>query len=522
VTPDASAGPSYPRVIVEALARFGDREAFVEGGQRLSYARCAEIVSQFQQVLREEGIGAGATVVALSPNVPEVFLAQVAAWLNGARYSGLHPLGSVEDHIALCDDAGASVLLAHPDYAETAAAVAAGCPAVRTVLFLGDCDAGQNLLTRASAFASRRLRPPAARASDTVWMVYTGGTTGRSKAVLHGHRSMVQGMLGLASAWALPQTPRYLACGPITHASVLPVVPTLARGGTVVLNRGFDPERWLDTITRERVNYSFIVPTMLYTLLDRCDPRRHDLSSLRSVVYGSAPASATRVAEALDALGPILTQGYGQSETLGLATVLRADEHDPAGRPELLSSCGRAVPGADIAILDDDCDEIADGEVGELCLRAGFVMDGYWNRPALTEEALRGGWLHTGDMATRRDDGFLYIVDRKKDMIISGAFNIYPRDVEEVLAADPAISAAAVFGGPHPLGGAAVRALVGARRGAHVDAERLRAAVRARKGAHQVPKQIHEVAALPVTNLGKVDKKALRAPFWQGRTRAVN
>ena len=522
MTPDASAGPSYPRVIAEALTRFGPREAFVAGGQRLSYARCAEIVSQFQQVLHEAGIGPGATVVALSPNVPEVFLAQVAAWLNGARYSGLHPLGSVEDHIALCDDAGASVLLAHPDYAETAVAVADGCPAVRTVLFLGDCDAGQNLLTRAAAFAPGRLRPPPARAADTVWMVYTGGTTGRSKAVLHGHRSMVQGMLGIASAWALPQTPRYLACGPITHASVLPVVPTLARGGTVVLNRGFDPERWLDTITRERVNYSFIVPTMLYTLLDRCDPRRHDLSSLQSVVYGSAPASATRGAVALDALGPILTQGYGQSETLGLATVLRADEHDPAGRPELLSSCGRAVPGADIAILDDDCDEVADGEVGELCLRAGFVMDGYWNRPALTEEALRGGWLHTGDMATRRDDGFLYIVDRKKDMIISGAFNIYPRDVEEVLAADPAVSAAAVIGVPDPKWGEAVTAFVVARPGARVDAERLRAAVRARKGAHQVPKQIHEVAALPVTNLGKVDKKALRAPFWQGRARAVN
>jgi fatty-acyl-CoA synthase len=390
------------------------------------------------------------------------------------------------------------------------------------VLFLGDCEAGQSLLTRAAARAPRRLRPPAARASDTVWMVYTGGTTGRSKAVLHGHRSMVQGMLGITSAWALPATPRYLACGPITHASVLPVVPTLARGGTVVLNRGFDPERWLDTITRERVNYSFVVPTMLYTLLDRCDPRHHDLSSLQSIVYGSAPMSATRLAEALDVLGPILTQGYGQSETLGLATVLRADEHDPAGRPELLSSCGRAVPGAEIAILDDDGCEVTDGDVGELCLRAGFVMDGYWNQPALTGEALRGGWLHTGDMATRRDDGFLYLVDRKKDMIISGAFNIYPRDIEDVLAADPAISAAAVIGVPDPKWGEAVVAFVVARPGAHIDAERLRSAVRARKGAHHVPKQVHEVAALPATNLGKVDKKVLRAPFWQGHDRAVS
>ena len=297
----------FEGVIVEALTRFGSREAFIEGGQRLTYARCAELVSQFQQVLHELGIGVGATVVALSPNVPEVFLTQVAAWLNGARYSGLHPMGSVEDHIALCDDAGASVLLAHPDYAETAVAVAGGCPAVRRVLFLGDSDAGQNLLTRASAFAPRRLRPPQARASDTVWMLYTGGTTGRSKAVLHGHRSMVQGMLGIASAWALPQTPRYLACGPITHASILPIVPTLARGGTVVLNRGFDPERWLDTIARERVNYSFIVPTMLYTLLDRCDP---------------APSRSQLAAE------PRLRLGAGLRDPAGRGTRrARADSH---------------------------------------------------------------------------------------------------------------------------------------------------------------------------------------------------
>jgi fatty-acyl-CoA synthase len=522
VTPHATTGPSYPWVIAESLARYGGREAFIDGDRRLTYAQSAALVSQFQQALHEVGIGPGGTVVALSPNAPEVFLAQVATWMNGARYSGLHPLGSVDDHIALCDDAGASVLLAHPDHAETAIAVADGCPAIRTVLFLADSDAGENLLTRASAFTPRRLRPPQAAASEVVWMIYTGGTTGRSKAVLHGHRSMVQAMLAISSAWALPATPRYLACGPITHASVLPIVPTLARGGTVVLNHGFDPERWLDTITRERVNYAFVVPTMLYTLLDRTDPRRYDLSSLRSIIYGSAPMSPARLTETLDALGPILTQGYGQSETLGLATTLRADEHNLADRPELLSSCGRPVPGAQLAILDDEGSEVADGDVGELCVRAGFVMDGYWNQPELTEDALRGGWLHTGDLATRDDDGFLYIVDRKKDMIISGAFNIYPRDVEDILTADPDVSAAAVIGVPDPKWGEAVTAFVVARPGGHLDVERLRSAVRARKGAHHVPKQVREVTALPVTSLGKIDKKALRAPFWQGRGRAVN
>ena len=522
MTPHATTGPSYPWVIAESLARYGGREAFIDGDRRLTYAQSAALVSQFQQALHEVGIGPGGTVVALSPNAPEVFLAQVATWMNGARYSGLHPLGSVDDHIALCDDAGASVLLAHPDHAETAIAVADGCPAIRTVLFLADSDAGENLLTRASAFTPRRLRPPQAAASEVVWMVYTGGTTGRSKAVLHGHRSMVAGMLGITSAWALPTTPRYLACGPITHASVLPVVPTLARGGTVVLNHGFDPERWLDTITRERVNYAFVVPTMLYTLLDRTDPRRYDLSSLRSIVYGSAPMSPARLTETLDALGPILTQGYGQSETLGLATTLRADEHNLADRPELLSSCGRPVPGAQLAILDDEGSEVADGDVGELCVRAGFVMDGYWNQPELTEDALRGGWLHTGDLATREDDGFLYIVDRKKDMIISGAFNIYPRDVEDILTADPDVSAAAVIGVPDPKWGETVKAVVVLAAGTEMNETDLIAHCRANLAHYKCPTSVDTTDALPRNPSGKILKRELRAPYWAQQERAIN
>lgn len=518
----AAGATSYPRLVVEAFRRYADREAFVDGDHRLTYAQCADLVGRMQQVLHAAGVGPGATVVAISPNIPEVFLAQVAAYLNGARYTGLHPLGSVEDHVALCEDAGASVLLAHPDHAATAHRVATTSASVQRVLTFGPSEVGEDLLAAAAQMPSRPLHVPTVSADDTVWMVYTGGTTGRSKGVLHTHRSMVQGVLGIAAAWELPARPRYLAAGPITHASVLPIVPTLTRGGTVVLNHGFDPERWLDTVARERVNYAFVVPTMLYTLLDRTDPTRYDLSSLETVVYGSAPMSVPRLRDALEVFGPVLAQGYGQSETLGLGTVLRRDEHDPVRHPEVLASCGQPVTGAHVALLDDDGQEVPDGGVGELCLRAGFTMNGYWGQPALTAEALRDGWLHTGDLATRDDRGFLYVVDRKKDMIISGAFNIYPRDVEEVIAADAAVSAVAVIGVPDDRWGEAVNAFVVARPDRAVDVDGLKAAVRDRRGAHQVPKQVHLVDALPLTAIGKVDKKALRARFWADRTRAVN
>ncbi|QJY44787.1 AMP-binding protein [Pseudonocardia broussonetiae] len=518
----AADGASYLRVLVESLTRYPDREALVAGDRRLTYAQAGDLVSRLQQVLHAHGVGRGSSVVTLSPNTPDVLLAQFAVGLNGARYTGLHPLGSVDDHVALCEDAGATVLLAHPDHADTAAAVLERAASVGTVLTFGPTEVGQDLLALAGGVTARPLAVPATSPDDTVWMPYTGGTTGRSKGVMHTQSSMVQGMLSLAADWGLSARPRYLASAPITHASVLPVLPTLARGGTVVLNRGFDPEVWLDTVEREHIDYVFVVPTMLYVLLDQTDPTRHDLSALDTILYGSAPMSASRLGEALDVFGPILMQGYGQTETLAVGTVLRKDEHDPVHRPDLLTSCGRATAGAEVEVLDADGAPLPPGEIGELCMRGGFVMNGYWRRPELTAEAFEHGWLHTGDMAVRDDRGFLHLVDRKKDMIISGAFNIYPREIEDVIAADPSVSSVAVIGVPDPKWGEAVTAVVVARPGRTVDEDVLKAAVRASKGAHQVPKSVLVVDRLPVTAVGKIDKKALRARYWQGMSRAVN
>ncbi len=495
----------------------------MQGDRRLTYAHSADLVSRFEQVLSDKGLRTGATLVALSPNAPEVYLAQVAAGLTGARYTGLHTLGSVEDHVALCDDAGATVLLVHPTYAATAAAIAERASTLQTVLTLGPADIGENLLALADLKAAAPLRAPVASPDDAVWMPYTGGTTGRSKGVVHTHHSMIQGLLGISAAWQLPASPRYLACAPSTHASVLPVLPTLARGGTVTLMSKFDPAIWLDTIVREHINYAFMVPTMLYALLDLADGHPFDnLTTMETIVYGSAPMSTPRLIEALELLGPVLAQGYGQTETLGLGTVLRKDEHDPVRRPDLLTSCGRPIPGTEIELLNDTGEPVADGTVGELCMQASFVMEKYWNQPELTDGTLRGGWLHTGDLAVRDDQGHLHLVDRQKDLIISGAFNIYPREIEDILADGPNVSAVAVIGVPDDKWGEAVTAFIVARPGTEVDTNLLRLTVRDRKGAYQAPKQIHLVDSLPTTPLGKIDKKTLRARYWADRGRAVN
>jgi fatty-acyl-CoA synthase len=218
----------------------------------------------------------------------------------------------------------------------------------------------------------------------------------------------------------------------------------------------------------------------------------------------------------------VLLQGYGQTECVGMTTSLLPFEHDPDNRPELLSSCGRAVAGAEVEVLDDDGNHVAPGEVGEICVRSRSVMSGYWHRPEETAQALRNGWLHTGDMAFRDGDGFFHIVDRKKDMVVSGGFNVYPREIEDVLMADPGVSAAAVIGIPDDKWGEAVKAFVVPRPGARLDLEDLIATVKQRKGSHLAPKSIDVVDHLPVTGVGKVDKKALRAAYWAASERSVN
>ena len=232
--------------------------------------------------------------------------------------------------------------------------------------------------------------------------------------------------------------------------------------------------------------------------------------------------SPARLTEAMTVFGPVFMQLYAQSEAPNTVTVLRQQDHDPERFPHRLASCGRPIANSQVKLLDDDGHEVPVGEVGEICVRGPLVMQGYWNKPEESARALRHGWLYTGDLARRDADGFIYIVDRSKDMIISGGFNVYPREVEDALTADPAVASAAVIGVPDPKWGEAVKALVVLKPGAQVSAEALIARVREAKGAVQAPKSIEFVDALPVTGLGKLDKKAIRARYWDGQQRAVH
>jgi fatty-acyl-CoA synthase len=513
---------NYGDLIVEALARYPRREAFVFGSRRITYAEVASRIGRLMQALASRGFSQGGALAVLSSNMPEVWMLKAAVCLLGARYSGLHTLGSAEDLIHICEHAQVEVLVVHPDFLERAMQIAARSSSIRKVFALGHSTDAEDLLGLSDRFPDVPLRRRSTDPEEVRWLAYTGGTTGRSKGVEIPDRALVRQVQTLTTSLGLPEVPRFLAVAPISHAGVLPIVPTLLRGGTVVVQRSFDPEEWLTTVRDERINWTFLVPTMLYTLLDRGRLERFDLGSLETIMYGSAPMSAARLAEAYEVIGPVFLQAYGQTECVSFATALRKDEHDPLRDPELLNSCGRAVLGMRVEILGQDNESVPAGTVGEICVRGPGVMKGYHRMPEQTAEAFSGGWLHTGDLAVKDDRGFIYIVDRKKDMIISGGFNVYSREIEDVIAQAPGVSAVAVIGVPDDKWGEAVKAVVAARPGETIDPQGLIDLVRRRKGPHQTPKTIDVIERLPMTAVGKVDKQALRSRYWAGQQRKVH
>jgi fatty-acyl-CoA synthase len=348
---------------------------------------------------------------------------------------------------------------------------------------------------------------------------YTGGTTGKSKGALRTHRQLSGFANAILADFEIPDTPSYLAVAPISHVAGTKVLPTLMRGGTVHMLKGFDPEAVFKTIARERINFTLLVPTMIYVMLDHPALDKTDLSSLELLLYGASAMSPSRLVEGIERIGPVFSQLYGQTECYPVS-VLRKKDHDPK-TPELFLSCGFPIAACQVKILDNDDQEVATGEAGEICVRAAHVMAEYWKRPDITAETLKSGWLHTGDVARKDERGYMFILDRKKDMIVSGGFNIFPREIEDVLSRHADVAMVAVVGVPDEKWGEAVTAVVVARQGARPDADELINLVKARKGSAHAPKHIKFVTELPMTGVGKVDKKVLKAGFWTGRDRMV-
>jgi fatty-acyl-CoA synthase len=509
-------------LILRAIRRGGERIAFALDDQAISYREFGEQLSRLVQALEARGLRHGDAIAVLSSNRPEAFLVNAAGYLMGLRATWMHPLASEDDHAYLLEDSGVQFLFVDPGmFAARGKALRARVPGLKAIFGLGANDLGEDILAALAAFQPGPVASKA-QADDICVLIYTGGTTGRPKGVIHTHRVQVTMVVTELADWDWPREVRFLAMTPITHAAGAMIVAVMSRCGLFVMSKGFEPQRFFDLVARHRITATFLVPTMVYVLLDHPGIAQADLSSLELIIYGASPMSPARLVEAMKRFGPVFMQLYGQSEAPNCITALHKHEHDPENHHERLASCGTPSGSSQVALLDDDGMEVPVGEVGEICVRGPLVMLGYWNKPEETEKAFRHGWLHTGDMARRDADGFIYIVDRSKDLIITGGFNVFPREVEDVLTRHSAVAAAAVIGVPDEKWGEAVKAVVVLKAGETVAPEALIALVREHKGPVQAPKSVDFVDALPVTGLGKPDKKALRARYWSGQQRAVH
>jgi fatty-acyl-CoA synthase len=512
-------GPTSSALVLRALRHWPDRTAFSWPGGSLSYAALLAMIGRMQAVFARQPSAKPLRMALLSANRAEAWAAEAAMQALGGAITWLHPMAALPDQVEQLADAGVDTLVvdaaAFHDRGGELAAQAAG---LRTIWTLGPASFGVDLLAAAEGAGEASARD-LARPDDVATLNYTGGTTGKSKAAVRRQRAHTAMCRAILCDFELPRSPRYLAAAPISHVAGTKILPTLLRGGVVYLLPRFDPAQVLATVQEERISMSLLVPTMIYALLDEPSLTRSDLSSLELLLYGASPMSPTRLLEAIERIGPVFSQLYGQTECYPISLLQRAD-HDPEF-PERFASCGHPISSADVRLLDSEGQQVASGEPGEICVRAPHAMEGYWQRDALTAETLVDGWLHTGDIARADPEGYLFIVDRKKDMIVSGGFNVYPREIEDVLTSDPRVGMAAVIGVPDPKWGEAVLAVVVLRPGAKIDTDALVRLVKASKGAQCAPKRVEVVDALPLTAVGKVDKKALRAPYWAGHTRSV-
>ena len=524
-TPELYDPALMPHLIISGLEQYDDRPCMHLGDTTATYAEVRARASQYQQALASRGLGVGSRVAVISANRPEVLYNIIAMQVTGCCGTALHPMGSVEDHAFVLEDAEVETLVYDPDvFGDRAAELAARVPGLKNLLAFGPSDAGDDYSALADTFTPRRLVAPDVSADDVGSIAFTGGTTGKPKGVLATYRSSAAMTMAQMAEWEWPEESRVLIPTPLSHAGAALFVPTLQRGGALYVMQGFTPDLFFDTIEEHKITSTFLVPVMIYYLLDSPRAATADMSSMETIFYGASPMSPTRLAEGIEKWGPVFYQIYGQAEAPMVVSHLKRADHD-LSKPERLASCGRPSPWVQVALLDDENQRVAEGEPGEICVRGPLVMKGYHNRPEATAEAFDGGWLHTGDVGRFDEEGFLYIVDRKKDMIVTGGFNVFPKEVEDVISAHPSVAQVAVIGVPDERWGESVKAVVVLRpevEGSDILATELMEAVKAAKGSVQTPKSVDFSEAIPLSAVGKPDKKELRKLYWGDTGRGVN
>ncbi|GAA0604010.1 long-chain fatty acid--CoA ligase [Sporichthya brevicatena] len=499
-----------------------DCESTICGDRVRNWAETRERVARLAGALRSLGIGSGDRVAILSLNSDRYVEYLFAVPWADAVITPVNIRWSPAEIAYSLVDSGTGTLFVDDAFAPMVPALREQVPGLRTVVHCGDGPTPEGALDYERLIVEHGPVEDARRAGDQLaGIFYTGGTTGHPKGVMLSHANLVISAMAAAAAGEfLTPGGRTLHAAPMFHlADLFTVLIRNILGGTHVTVPFFEPAAVAQTVEKHQVTDVLLVPTMIQMLLDAPGAAEADLSSLQRLIYGASPISDSLLSRAQAALpGVRFTQAYGMTELAPLATYLCAEDH---ADPVLRRSAGRAGPNVEVRVVDAEDQEVAPGVVGEVVVRGGNVMLGYWNRPAETSDALRGGWMHTGDGGYLNDRGFVFLVDRLKDMIVSGGENVYSAEVENALATHPAVAQCAVIGVPDPELGERVHAVVVLVPGATATQEELRAHCKALIAGYKAPRTSEFVDAMPLSGAGKILKRELRAKHWPEAGRAI-
>ncbi|GAB3629145.1 AMP-dependent synthetase [Pandoraea terrae] len=489
--------------------------SYREGAQRIN-----RLASSFLQHGKQRD-----RVAIVSSNRFEALECYFAALTAGMAATPLNPKLHIDEISFMIADSGASFFVFSPEFADVASELRRRHPTVGQWICMEPLPEfsyyGDFLTNAGDSVPTPQIEP-----DDVAWLFYTSGTTGKPKGVMETHRNLIAMVqshrLGLLRD--INEFDRMIHFAPIAHATTSIGLAYISVGAAQVfpgLTR-FDPPQVFDAIQRFGATGSFMAPTMVQMLLQYPEIARYDLRSVKNIVCGGAPMYAEVLRQAIDVFGPVFSQGFGQSEAPAQAAMHKSmyDLTTEKGIKRV-SSVGHEVPGAYLRIIDEEGNEVDCNTAGEITVRGDVVTPGYWNRPEATNEVLKGGWLHTGDVGYRDEDGYIFITDRVKDMIISGGSNIYPREVEEVLLQHEAIAEACAVGVPDVVWGESVKAVVVLRPGVSLTEDEVIEFCRTRLATYKKPKSVDFVTELPKNAYGKVLKKDIKARYWQGMSRTI-
>jgi acyl-CoA synthetase (AMP-forming)/AMP-acid ligase II len=497
-----------------------DRPCLTLNGESMTYGEVVALSHSVAKALRRSGVAPGDKVGILSANHPTSFSCVFGIARAGAVWCPINPRNAAQENADLLDLFDCTTLIYQPAFDALVDDIAPRLPKLVTLVRIGE---GSTLATGfAEWLAGAEADDPVdlGPVDDVVALVGTGGTTGRPKGVMLTDLNLQTMTSVVLMRYPFEGRPRYLALAPLTHAAGVLCFPIMALGGEIVVMDHPDVGEFLELVQRHRITHTFLPPTLIYMVLSHESLGSTDVSSLQCFWYGAAPMSTSRLAEALDRIGP-MAQLFGQSEApMMISTLSPAQHRRPDGSIDhaRLSSAGTPSPLVTVAVLGDDGTPVPIGDRGEVCVRGPLVMAGYYNNPTATAEASAHGWHHTGDIGYLDDEGFLYIVDRAKDMIITGGFNVYSAEVEQALMAHDAVRDCAVIGLPDDKWGERVTAVVLLHDGARVDTDDLVRFVKDRVGSVKAPKQIEVWSDLPRSTVGKILKTDIRATLTGSRT----